>query len=314
MNNKERQIPIINETVKYWIVRSGIEGKYFNEFFYDNFIALGWDKIDNINQIKEFKSADLLKPVVRKKYYDDLQKTVKPKSINRKIGDISNKIYKFINELKVDDIVITPGKNEILIGKVTSEVFLVADKYNNISFDLNDTIIGQLNKVRKVQWINRIKKDELEPNLKLVLGISHGISHINHPQVITEINRSIYNYYISNDTAHTIYRIKSQEDVDFSKYANFIYHMYGIYQLIKDDFEDNSLTIKTNVQSPGPIEFIGNNKLMKQLLAGASMFFKNKTNTELNPKYAEKINDYKVQNPNNFDYTDYEFPGGMGTY
>lgn len=310
-------IPKIKEGTNYWIVRSGVEGKYFNQFYYDNCIALGWDKINNINLIKELKSVETLKNIVKKEYSDELNEinNLKKSNINRKVGDIANKIYKFINELKVGDIIVTPGKDEILIGEVTSDAFLVCNKYNKLSIDKESERIGELNKARSVKWLKRINRDELEPNLRLILRVYHGIAHINNEQVITEINRTIYNFYITNNEGHTIYRINSQESIDFSKYANFINHINGIYELIKDDFKDEKMTIKTNVQSPGPIELIGNSGLVKVILAAANSLFKNNDEglEELDPRQRKKIKEYKQKNPNTHDYDDYEFPS-FGTY
>lgn len=317
MNNKKNTIPKISEKTNYWIVRPGIEGEYFNNFYYDGCIALGWDKISNINDIKNLKSVDPLKNIVKEKYSNELIdiNKIKKKNVNRKIGDIATKIYKFINELKIGDIIVTPGKEEILIGEVTSEAFLVNDKYKKISFNNESEMIGELNKARDVKWLKRINREELEPNLRLILRVYHGISHINNEQVITEINRTIYNFYISNNEGHTIYRIKSQESIDFSKYANFIKHINGVYELIKDDFEDQKMTIKTNVQSPGPIELIGNSSLVKALLVAANSIFKNNNEglEELNPEQRIKIEEYKQENPSTYDYDDYDFPS-IGDY
>lgn len=240
---------------------------------------------------------------------------MKKSNINRKVGDIANKIYKFINELKVGDIIVTPGKDEILIGEVTSDAFLVCNKYNKLSLDKESERIGELNKARSVKWLKRINRDELEPNLRLILRVYHGIAHINNEQVITEINRTIYNFYITNNEGHTIYRINTQEAIDFSKYANFIKHINGIYELIKDDFEDDKLIIKTNVQSPGPIELIGNSALVKAVLVAANLIFKNNSQglETLKSNQRKKINDYKENNPNPYEYDDYDFPS-MGGY
>lgn len=317
MNNNIDCIPKIKDGTNYWIVRSGVEGKYFNQFYYDNCIALGWDKIDNINLIKGLKSVETLKNIVKKEYSDELNEinNLKKSNINRKVGDIANKIYKFINELKVGDIIVTPGKDEILIGEVTSDAFLVCNKYNKLSLDKESERIGELNKARSVKWLKRINRDELEPNLRLILRVYHGIAHINNEQVITEINRTIYNFYITNNEGHTIYRINTQEAIDFSKYANFIKHINGIYELIKDDFEDDKLIIKTNVQSPGPIELIGNSALVKAVLVAANLIFKNNSQglETLKSNQRKKINDYKENNPNLYEYDDYDFPS-MGGY
>lgn len=312
---KIKEIPVISNETNYWVVRPGVEGKYFEEFYYDNSIALGWDKIKCIEHVKKLKSVDPLKTIVKQEYSEELINSKSgEKGVNKKVSDIANKIYKFINEIKIGDIIVTPGSNEVLIGEVIGETFLVENKYNKV-FNVASEKIGELNKVRNVKWIKRINRNEIEPNLKLIIRASHGIYHINNDQVITEINRSLYNFYVSNENGHTIYRIKSTDEINFSKYANFIMHINGIYEILKDDFEDNKMTIKTNVQSPGPIEIIGDSLLVKSVLAAANLIFKNNNDglTNLKPEQRKKINEYKQNNPNHYDYDDYDFPG-MGMF
>lgn len=313
MQNKG--IPIISKETNYWVVRPGVEGKFFDDFYYDNSIALGWDKIKCIEQVKKLKSVEPLKVIVKNEYSQELaNNTSGEKGINRKVSDIANKIYRFINEIKIGDIIVTPGSKEILIGEVTGEAFLGENKYKD-TFNTESEKIGELNKIRTVRWIKRINRDHIEPNLKLTLRVSHGICHVNNDQVITEINRCLYSFYAFEESGHTIYRIKSTEEIDFSKYANFIRHINGIYELLKDDFECQDLSIKTNVQSPGPIELIGECGLVKSVLAAANIIFKKNENTinELSLEQKLKIDKYMENNPNEYEYDDYEFPS-IGGY
>lgn len=313
MENK--LIPIIEDNIQYWIVRSGVEGTYFDRFYYDNSIALGWDKIECIDYVKKLESVEPLKKLVEEKYIDELlNSNIDKKNVKRKISDISNKIYRFINEIKIGDIIVTPGKYEILIGEVVGDAVLIKNRYNDI-FNLESEKIGELNKVRKVKWIKRINRNDIEPNLKLILRVNHGIAHINNDQVITEINRSLYNFYITGNNGHTVYRIKSTKEINFSKYAFFIKNINEVYELIKDDFKEQQLTIKTNVQSPGPVELIGNCKMVKTILAAVTFALKNDSNDlkELPDNQRNKINKYIENNPNEYDYDDYEFPS-IGGY
>lgn len=316
MTSLNMNIPKIENDACYWIVRSGVEAKYFEQFYNDKCIALGWDKITNINMIKEQLNADSLKNIVEEEYLEEI-KEIKSNasSISRKITDISNKIYKFVVEMKVGDFIVTPGTDEILIGIVEGEAKLVEGKFNKISEKKEEKLIGELNKVRTVTWLKRVGREQMEPHLRLILGIYHGIAKISEEQAITEINRMIYDFYVINNTGHTTYRINDEAEIDFQKYANFIYHVNGIYNVLKDDFEDSRLTIKTNIQSPGPIELIGETSLVSCILAGISSLLKNndKGLNKLSDPIRKKLEDYKEENPNEIDYDDYDFPG-MGTY
>lgn len=167
-----------------------------------------------------------------------------------------------------------------------------------------------MNKVRDVKWIKKIPRDELEPNLRLILNVNHGIAHINNDQVITEINRTLYSFYVTDEKGHSIFRIKTQNEIDFDKYALFIRHAHELYNILKNDLDEEKLTIKTNIQSPGPIEFIGNAALVGEMSIGLlCMFKKNKEALDkLDSSKQEKIKNYIDTNPVEDDLPDYEFP------
>lgn len=310
MEDKELQkihkIPIIHNETKYWIIRSGVENVFYDDFSKDSCIAMGWDRINDIDRIKQTEDTRALKELVRVKY-PELAENRSKASLTRKIGDITMKIYRFINELKIGDIIVTPGSEEVLIGKIVSEPYLVDAYQKNVS---GAELMGALNKAREVEWIKRIKRVDLEPNLRLILGVYHGVAHINNEQVITEINRSIYNFYVEDNKGHSIFRITEEKEVDFEKYAYFIKSANELYKILKPNDELRKLTIKTNVQSPGPIELIGEFNLVSTIVLGLRAFLKNDRNAlnAMDAESKEKVDQYMSQNSPEYEYEDYDFP------
>ena len=246
---------IISENTQYWVIRSGIEAKCFEEFYRDGCVALGWDKVGQSILSENSISLDYVKEIVAREYGQVLHERINTKSINRKIGDIASKIYRFAHEVQIGDIVLTPGDRDVLIGTVTGDLTLVDGRYNITPSNPDEKLIGQLNKIRSVRWMERVDKNKLEPNIRLCLRVIHGISQITHEQVITEINRTLYSMYEFGNQMHSIYRIRNEKEVDFKKYAKFIECINKAYDIFGTDGE--RLVIKTNVQSPGPIELIG---------------------------------------------------------
>lgn len=305
-------LPYFNGDTNYWIVRSGVNSRFFDEFKRRQQIALGWNMINDLDMIKNRFNIEEIKDVVEAKYGMLLQQLSKEQDTNikRRVSDISGKINRFVNELKVGDIVLTPGKEDVLIGEVLSDAYIVDNIYKNESKHLEDLIIGDLNKVRNVKWIKRINRDELEPNLKLILNVNHGIAHIENNQVITEVNRTLYKFYIKGNEGHSIFRVKTQDEIDFDKYALFIHHAYGLYNVLKNDYDNEKLSIKTNIQSPGPIEFIGEASLVGEISIALFSLFRNdeKVLSKLDSKKQEKIKSYKEDNPVEEELDDYEFP------
>lgn len=301
-----QKIPVIHKETKYWIIRSGIENEFFNEFYNDSCIAMGWDRITDIERIKKTEDTRTLKELV-KVTYPELDEKYSKASLTRKIGDITMKIYRFINEVKIGDIIVTPGSEEVLIGKIVSEPYIVDSYKKNVS---GTELMGNLNKARKVEWLKKIRKVDLEPNFRLILRVYHGVAHINNEQVITEINRSLYNFYVEDNKGHSIFRITEEKEVDFEKYAYFIKSINELYKILKPEGEVRKLTIKTNVQSPGPIELIGEFSLVNKIVLALKVFLKNDGNAlnAMDEESQKRVNKYMEQNNPEYEYEDYDFP------
>lgn len=306
---------IISESTQYWVIRSGIEAKCFEQFYRDGCVALGWDKVGKSILNENSVSLDYVKDVVAREYGEVLYERLNSKAINRKIGDIASKIYKFVHEVQVGDIVLTPGDRDVLIGTVTGELILTEGRYNTEPSNLDEKFIGQLNKIRTVRWMERIDKNKLEPNIRLCLRVIHGISQITQEQVITEINRTLYSMYEFGNKTHSIYRIRNEKEVEFKKYAKFIECINKVYDVFGTD--DERLVIKTNVQSPGPIELIGNKELISKIVAAVAFLLKNDLSgldkLEGNKEKIQEIKEKKYDDVADEEYADYDFPM-IGTF
>ena len=302
-------IPQIPNETNYWIIRSGIESTYFDEFAMSSCIAVGWDRISDIERIGQIKDIGNVKKIV-KLNYPELSAHLSPRALSRKISDISSKVDNFINELKIGDIIVTPGKDDVLIGKVSGDPYIREPFIRKKCESFEEELIGHLNKARDVHWIKRINRKDLEPNLKLILGVYHGIAHLKNEQVITEINRTLFDFYVKEDEGHSIFKVRTQDSIDFDKYTYFIKSLHHIYNIFRNDFEKNNLYIKSNVQSPGPIELIGEYGLISKIVIAANAVLKNDDTAlsllTLDDQY--RIEQYKGNNPVEYDYDDYDFP------
>lgn len=298
----------IKSNTRYWFVRPGISGKFYQNFYEDGCIAIGWDRIESVYDNEKLMSIDDVKNMVEEKYIDLLQKKKSTKEYKRKISEIATKIYRFTYEMKEGDIVITPGEDSILIGSVSGEVEIISDKYKNEEESTEESYIGALNKIRKVKWIKKIDKLNLEPNIKLELRVIHGLSEINNSQVITEINRTLFSYYVYKNVGHSIYKIRSQKDIDFEKYAKFISCIYDIYSEIKTDTD--KLYIKANINSPGPIELFGNTKIVNKITTMMQLIFKTEIVTKESVSCDCKMVEELKEKYKGINYDDYEFPCG----
>lgn len=297
---------IISPEVKYWLVRPGINGLCFDSFKRDSVIAIGWDRIGKIDENEALMSIEKVKHLVSQQYSDLLEKKASQREYRRKVTDIASKIYRFTYELKKGDYVVCPGDNSVLIGTVCGDVRIVDGKYDSGN-EIDDGYIGELNKVRDVKWIKEIDKSNLEPNIKLELRVIQGLSQINKEQVITEINRSIYNLYSYNNKTHSVFRIKNEKEIDFFKYANFIECVNNVYKKVNS--ENEQLYIKTNINSPGLIEFIGKTQRVVVTFTKIVDIVLNNKSIPEELQGEHWIEDMQEQYTG-YNYDDYEFPSG----
>lgn len=298
----------IRRDTRYWLVRPGINARCYEDFYNDSCVAIGWDRIGKIDGEDHLTSLAELKCLVESKYQDLLRKKPSLREYKRKISDIATKIYRFTYEVKEGDIIITPGEDSVLIGRIVGDVEIVQGKYMSNPENVEEEYIGELNKTRKVVWLKKIDKSQLEPNIKLELRVVHGLSEISNEQVITEINRTIYSFYTYNSVGHSIYKIKSEEAIDFAKYAQFISCVNDIYSRVKTNNE--ALYIRANINSPGPIELFGDFKIIESITTIMHIIFKatheHRENTTHN---SEMIEDLR-QKYEGLNCDDYEFPSG----
>jgi len=95
-------------------------GRYTDVFRNNNYIGIGWfDEINPIQEKWDLTDKDFLKEKYREKYKED---------VNMRVNQNVGQIYRFINDLKIGDIVISPyNTNELLIGKITGDLYFEND-------------------------------------------------------------------------------------------------------------------------------------------------------------------------------------------
>lgn len=256
LNLKERDeilsisnIPIIDDDTNYWFIRTN-GGENFENFYFGNYVAIGWDKLNNIDFLKEGNHT-LLKQHVEQFYPNE-----------SKPGNIASQILRFAFEMKIGDYVMIPGANcdRIAFGIITSDVFLYEPTSDEI-FDaaINDTEWDYL-KRRNVEWISDypFERRELDPMLIPII-YSYGTIVDANPYA-TFINRTLYSQYFYKDEFHVIFDITKPQNIsviDFNEFINNIIESLNLYSDIsKFDIDPHDLSIKASFNSPGPVEII----------------------------------------------------------
>lgn len=258
-------IPVIGSDVNYWFVRTS-GGDNFENFYFGNYIAIGWDEINDIKTLKTEKHEDVKKRVASL-YPED----AKP-------GSTASQIIRFVSEMKCGDYVLIPGSNcdRIAFGVITSDVYLYEPTEQDKIDMLFDGYEVDFLKRRDVAWItdSPFERSELDPLLVPII-YSYG-TIVNANPYSTFINRTIYDLYYQNGELHSIFNITKKENIPVFEFYEFIDNIFGAMDTYSEisGFEVNKkeLSIKASINSPGPVEIITAATSAFIFLAGLSLF------------------------------------------
>ena len=235
----------IDESRNYWLVRTKA-GKYFEEFFSEDFIAVGWNEFSNMDDL-ENKPDEVLKTQIKEIYPDKEQP-----------GRILNQIKRFLFEIKPGDIVMIPSQNSSLIrfGQITGEPFL-----RNVSETQIDEGVCPYKKSRHVKWLKTVKRYDLDPYLYRMMQAHQTVSKAN--DYAHFIDRTLHSFFIKNNTAYIVFDITKDDNIAAFDLVNFVNSIVDLVPLVNDlkgienekNYTKADLDLKLNIQSPGFTEF-----------------------------------------------------------
>lgn len=245
----------IDENRNYWLVRTKA-GEYFEEFFTDDFIAIGWNEFSGFDDLKN-KPDEVLKMQIKEKYPN-----------NEQPGRILNQIKRFLFEIKPGDIVMIPSENSSLIrfGQIIGDPFL-----REISETQIDEGVCSYKKSRRVKWLKTVKRYELDPYLYRMMQSHQTISQAN--DYAHFIDRTLHSFFIKNNTAYIVFDVKKEDQIAAFDLVNFVNNIVDLVPLVnglkgiekEKDYLQGDLDLKLNVQSPGFTEFSSH---LPQLILG----------------------------------------------
>lgn len=233
----------------YWLVRAD-GGKYYEDFFLNNFIAVSDNEI-TLEDIKECSKESIAGVTID--HYKSLYSEKYEEWNAQQIAHSASRTYKFINEIKIGDLIVVPSKNsnQFLIGIVTSDVYEITENELTITADVHYSI-NPYYKRRNVQWVKEVSRKEISEKLYWILSAHQTIFNLVDQK--DYINQLLAPIYIQDGQCHGTIKIAKQEGLNSDEW-------YNLYSIIKScsDSSDDKVIIKSNVQSPGLIEFISDN-------------------------------------------------------
>lgn len=231
----------VDDTRHYWFIRTQ-GGSYFDEFFLDNFVAIGHE---DVPCVPEDKRTDQL--------VDNL------KEAHPQTTRVLNQVYRFCKEIHKGDIVIIPSaaSAHFAFGYITDD-----EAYQE---EINEEDIAEgkcpYTRRRKTHWIQGISKDRVDSKLYTFFRNQQALSQVDLYSDFIE--RAIHPLYIKNNIAHFTLSIRTPDSpnaFDIPVYMCGILTMaQELAEELKIDTTDFSTNIKsrTNVQSAGLVELLG---------------------------------------------------------
>ncbi|MFO3701477.1 hypothetical protein WER83_01095 [Staphylococcus felis] len=232
------EVPNIPIDRKYWLLRTE-GGSWYEEFTSEEYIAIGWNKLDN-RQYCESVNKDSALQILKKYYPESKQQTL-----------IINNIDKFYNKMNIGDIVILPseGSQVLMFCEITGDV------YNQ---EISQTEIDEGScpyiKRRKIRTIKPISKRNLDLKLFKMLQSHHTISNIN--DYANEIDSSLHDFYIKGDKIVYSIKINKKTNLSAENIRTLTNIPWIVNEYIENDFYDlSNLTSTIYIKSPGKQEY-----------------------------------------------------------
>lgn len=236
---------------KYWFVRTN-GGDYYNEYFNEGFIAVGFNWITDPAAIIRAEEDPVYKRALQEKIkFEAESESTEDKQV--KPGLVINQLKRFLIEMSIGDIVLIPSENSqyISFGQIVSDTYLI--NKSELAEDGCPFI-----KRRSIKWLKTLKKERLDPYLYKAIMSHHVITDVSDSA--TFINRSLSDMYIQNDKAHITLRVRTNNPIQISDISTLINSFEEI--AVAADFSPEEIKaikeaeLKINVQSPGPVEFV----------------------------------------------------------
>ena len=206
-----------SNAVAYWLYAPGEQAVYWDEYYQDGLMGLGWNKIGDLREYK--KQQDLVAPLKQHYGADTSQK------------NSADMLYSFANEMKPGDIVFAKKGRSMIVGRgvVTSDYY----------YDGNHEKHPHL---RKVNWTHKGEwKSDSMLAMKTLTNITSYKEHVSYLNRLIdgESNKqevpSVQNYWwlVANPKIWSITGMKIGEEQSYSLY-NENGHKRNVFQNFLD--------------------------------------------------------------------------------
>jgi len=242
----EVEILEIPDDIGYWLLRAD-GGKYYDDFLVNNFIAISDNEI-TFNQILDYDKNSIAGITID--HYKELYRSEYPDWSNQQIAHAVRRTDEFCNGVEIGDLVLVPAKRSthFLLGVVVSDLYEITEDEISSGEKVIYTEAPYL-KRRKVFWIKEVSRSEISAKLYWILSAHQTIFNLKDQR--DYINQLLSPIYIQNGVCHGSLKISKEKGLNSDEW----YKLYSIIKKYSDSTEDE-VVVKSNVQSPGIIEFL----------------------------------------------------------
>ena len=251
MDKDERTINILEipKDTGHWLLRAD-GGKYYEDFFLNNFVAISDNEI-NLHSIKKIEKRGFAGLTIE--HIKELYNSRYPEWSNQKVAHAAGRTHRFYTKIKIGDLILVPSKRSthFLLGIITSEVYEIKAEEITTDKEVNYPISNNL-KRRNVSWIKTVDRKEISDRLYWILSAHQAIFNLEEDK--NYINQLLSPIYIHNGNCHGTLKIEKSSGLNSDEW-------YKLHSIIKDysDKSKDDVFIKSNVQSPGLIELVSSN-------------------------------------------------------
>lgn len=267
----------IPSDTKYWFVRANSQSQFYDDFKYNNFIAVDSNNFDlselfeipstlrssneallnRYKQLFEEHDLNIFNKSINKEELTE-EEIKKEKTVELRRSSLrASRMFQFVEEMNINDFVIVPYKSseKFLVGIVTSDCFTesvpriqLLDDDGHLAYDTCDFSIK-----RRILWIKELSRKQFPDSLSWIKTAHQSIFNIS--EYADKLNPCIYPIYRYQDNVWFRIGVNTPDKIPSSTWLD--------YQLLLKKITDknlNNLFQKNKVQSQGNIVlFVQNN-------------------------------------------------------